>query len=145
MKKLFSLIFILSFAVAAIAQSTLPRFGTKPNQSNTGQFLTYKMTGYTFVSGADSLKLSPNAFQTIIAPDSLADSLMVKIVSVKSSYLGDKIYFTAVAKGASRKVKLVTTNLSSAGTLTCLQNKRITIVFIFDGVKWVEVTRYTES
>lgn len=148
MKKIIGLLIlsILSLAVnSVVAQSTSPRFGINKNDDNTGRVLNHKLTKYTFVSGADTLKLTPSAWQTLVQPDSLADSLMVKIVNIKQCNFGDKIYFTAIAKGASRKIKLVTTNLSSAGTLTCAQNKRVTIVFMFDGIKWVEICRYTES
>jgi len=145
MKKIFSLLFMLAFTVAVFGQSILPRFGTTPNQGNTGAMLNYRLVKYTFVSGPDTLVLSPNAWETVIAPDSLADSLIVKIKSVKSSYLGDIIYITAVAKGASRKIKLPTVNSANGGTLTCLQNKRVTIILRFDGVMWVEVARYVQS
>lgn len=145
MKKILILSIIMIMGMCAFSQSTSPRFGTTKNQDNTFRTLTNVKIGYTFVSGADTIKLNPNAFQTFVMPDSLADSLLVRFTPITRSYFGDRVFFTAIAKGSSRKVKFYATNLSAGATLTCLQNKRVTITFMFDGIKWVEISRYTES
>jgi hypothetical protein len=145
MKNLFLSIIFLCCSFLVNAQSTSPRFGTTKNQDNTGRVLTYAKVGYTFTATVDTIKLFPRAFETYVAPDSLADSLMVKFSNVTKSYYGDKVVITVVAKTGTQKVKFASTNISVGATISCLQNKRATIVFVFDGVKWVELCRFVEA
>ena len=75
----------------------------------------------------------------------MTDSLLVQIVTVKASYFGDKIYITTSASGATRKLKFSATNLTGPGTASPGSGKRVIIVLMFEGTKWVEVSRYVES
>ena len=140
MKKLFSIIALSIFTVAAVnAQSTSPRFGTAKNQDNTGRVLTYAYTTWTDAAGADSTTVTPNAWQTIYRV-ALTDSFYVKSPSVGRSYAGDNVVI--VASGSSgAKLKFAGTNWISAGTATLSGGGRAVIKFIFDGAKWVEAYR----
>lgn len=144
MKRLFSIIFLFSLSFSVIGQHTTPRFGTAPNQDNTGRVLTYNYQTYTFVSGVDSLKLVPNAFETFVNAGAMTDSLTIKFSNVKSSYVGDQVTIYGSGSGASRKLKFDPTNCSVGVTLTAASSKYVSIKFVFDGAKWIEVSRFTQ-
>ena len=146
MKNLLSLIILLCLTVGvSFAQYTAPRWGTTKNKNNTGSVLTFNKVDYTFATGVDTLKLSPAASETYVQVPAMTDSLLVQIVTVKASYFGDKIYITTSASGATRKLKFTTSNVTGAGTASPGSGKRVIIVLMFEGTKWVEVSRYVES
>lgn len=147
MKKLLQVLLLMLFVCSGVfAQSTSPRWGSNPKkQTATGASISYRLITYSFVSGVDTLKLMPDGGETVVKIDAMTDSLLVKFDNVKMSYLGDKITFITSASSASRKLKFSTTNCTSGGTATPGSGKRVVIVFIFDGAKWVEVSRYVES
>jgi len=144
MKKFLSIIFLLLFSVAVFGQHTTPRFGTAPNQDNTGRVLTYSYSAYTFVSGVDSLKLSPNAYETFINAGAMVDSLTIQFKNVKSSYVGDQVTVFGYGSGGSFKLKIGSTNCSVGTTLTAASSKYVSIKFVFDGIKWIEQSRFTQ-
>lgn len=145
MKKLILFLFAMVIVSVAFAQSTSPRFGTLKNQDNTGRVLTYKMVNVTDAVGADTVKIQTNAYETIYKVAAV-DSITFKVNSVKTSCFGDKL--TILAQGTSGSPKIKFTNSSglwlTAGTATMSTNRRAIIVFMFDGAKWVEVSRYVQ-
>ena len=146
MKNLLSLIvlFCLTMGVS-FAQYTAPRWGTTKNKNNTGSVLTFNKVDYTFATGVDTLKLSPAASETYVQVPAMTDSLVIQVLSVKASYFGDKIFITTSASAATRKLKFATSNITGAGTASPGSGKRVIIVLMFEGTKWVEVSRYVES
>lgn len=146
MKKLISflLIAILAFTATneAEAQSTSPRFGTLKNQDNTGRVLTYKLVAVADATGADSVTIAPNAFETIYRVTAL-DSLTFKSPVVRNSYLGDVV--TIMVTGTSGDlIKFTGSNWVSAGTATLSSGLNAIIRFRFNGAKWVEQSRVVQ-
>ena len=139
MKKL---LFILSFLIAVVAvnaQSTSPRFGTAKNQDNTGRVLTYNYVAVTDATGADSVIITPAAYQTFYRV-TLTDSLTFKQPVLKASYAGDHI--TIIASGASGTfIKFTGSYWVTSGTATLSTGGRSIISLTFDGAKWVENVR----
>ena len=128
--------------VAVNAQSTSPRFGTTPNNDNTGRVLTYKYKALTDAAGADSALLTPSAWKTVVRLTML-DSFYMKSPTVTASYAGDQVQI--VASGASgTKIKFAGTNWISAGTATLSSGGRAVISFVFDGAKFVEASRVVQ-
>lgn len=138
---LFLLVALVAF-VAANAQSTTPRWGSGPNNDNTGRVLTWNYKTVTDAAGADSVTLVPGAYNTTVRV-ALTDSIFFKSPSVKQSFAADVL--TIVASGSSgAKVKFAGTNFISAGTATLSSLGRAVITFIFDGAKWVEQSRVVQ-
>jgi hypothetical protein len=134
---------------ASVAQSTTPRFGTTKNQDNTGKVVTYKFVSTADATGADTVKLVPSAFHTVIIPSStIKDSLSYSLSSLASSYAGDEIQFSFTnSSGSGHKIKFVGSGwqCSSSGTsITLTTAKRATIKFVFDGAAWVETGRVVQ-
>lgn len=139
MKKLIALIVFVVAAFAVNAQSTTPRFGTAKNQDNTGRVLTYAYQTATDTQGADSLLLNPNAWKTTVRITML-DSFCMKNPVVTRSYAGDNIVI--IASGANgTKLKFSGANYLTSGTATLSSVGRAVISLVFDGAKWVEVSR----
>lgn len=147
MKKFLQVLLLMLFVCSGVfAQSTSPRWGSNPKkQTATGASISYRLVTYSFATGVDTLKLMPDGGETVVKIDAMTDSLLVQFKNIKNSYFGDKVTFITSASGASRKLKFWATNCTSAGTATPGSGKRVVIVFIFDGTKWVEVSRYVES
>lgn len=142
MKKLILFLSISLVAFATYAQSTSPRFGTTSTRDNTGRVLTYAYSSVSDAAGNDTINIAPKHYETIYRL-TVADSAVINITPLTNSFVGDKIYF--VASGASgKKVKFYTTNLLTAGTITTSSNARASIIFIFDGTKWVEISRVAQ-
>lgn len=121
------------------AQSTSPRWGTGPNNDNTGRALTYAYSSIVDATGADSAFVYPNAYSSTIRV-TLTDSIYLNFSNIKKSFASDHVII--VASGASgTKVKFSTANVISTGTATLSAGGRAVIKFIFDGVKWVEDDR----
>lgn len=144
MKKILALLTVAAVLLATTvsAQSTTPRFGTTPNQDNTGRVLTYKFVGKTDVAGADTLKTIPSAWHTIYRV-ALLDSLAIQPTSLTKCYVGDQI--TVIASGTSGDfIKFIGSNWISAGNATLSTGLRAVVRFVFDGAKWVEVSRVVQ-
>jgi hypothetical protein len=139
MKKLSFLIAFVAVSVFATAQSTTPRYGSGVGNDNTGRVLTYKYQTASDAVGADTVTLSPNAWETIVRI-AVVDSVVIGNPNVTRSYAGDNIKI--VASGASgKKVKFSGSNILSAGTATLSSVGRAVITLVFDGAKWVESCR----
>ncbi|MEI8111172.1 MAG: hypothetical protein WCH59_09305 [Chitinophagia bacterium] len=144
MKKLFSLLFLMAFAFAVNAQSTSPRFGTKKNDDNTGRVVTYGYQTFADAAGADSITVTPNFFLSTYRV-TLLDSLTVRNAVVTRSFAGDQIRFVVSAASGSPFIKFTGANWLTTGTATLSgTNKRAVIQFIFDGVRWVEMSRVVQ-
>lgn len=147
MKKIFSLLVLVSIFFCATAQNTVPRFGITPDADNTGRVLTYKLYAPTDVAGKDSFTVAANAFQTYVVPSTIVDSV-VFLGNVTNCYLGDHVTF-CFAKGANAGTVLFLGGnwlLGTASTRMALTaNKKSTIDFIFNGTKWVETGRLTQA
>lgn len=142
MKKLLFILAAMVAVFAANAQSTTPRWGSGPNNDNTGRVLTWKYQSITDAAGADSVTLVPSAYNSTIRV-ALTDSFFFKSPSVKQSFAADVL--TIVASGASgTKVKFAGSNFISAGTATLSTGGRAVVTFIFDGAKWVEQSRVVQ-
>lgn len=149
MKNLLSIILFCAFALTANAQSTLPRFGTTPSQDNTGRALNYKFVSTADAVGADTVKLTPSAFETVVIPSgTITDSLSYSLKSLVTSFAGDMIAFSFInSAGASHKIKFVGSNWqfsASGSSITLTTAKRARINFMFDGTQWVETSRMVQ-
>lgn len=146
MRKIFLIsIFIFSFSLLAClcgAQNKSPRFGTVPNDDNTGRTLTYFYYTPADTSGADTAKFTPHGFETFIQPsDSIKDSLVINAYVTRSNVC-DKIEFQCVGSNGISAKGHVTFNKGFSGPdvripLSSKQAGHIT--FIFDGTAWREV------
>jgi hypothetical protein len=139
MKKIFVVLFTL-IAFTSIAQVTTPRF------DQSGRYPASKANAYivaTDTAGADTLFIKPTSMRTIVKV-SVIDSFTVKFSSVVNSYFGDEVIFVATnSSGASHKLKVASTNATKASTgdITLASTLGAVWRFIFNGVKWVEVSR----
>lgn len=144
MKKLFSLFLLMAIAFSVTAQQTVPRFGTKKNEDNTGRTLNYKVAPtITDAVGVDSAVINPNAFETYYRVNLNNDTLTLRSPIVTNSYLGDKIIIQVVGTNTKR-LKFAPPNFLSAGAATLSTGAVATIVFIFNGVRWVEYSRVVQ-
>lgn len=134
-------------AGSAVAQNTVPRFGITAKDDNTGRMMTWKYLKLTDATGADTAKLHPRAYTTILQY-SAVDSLAFSVVSLADSYVGDEIQIIVTnAAGSGHQVKFVGSNwqVGSGGAAIALTaSKRANINFIFDGVAWVETSRLVQ-
>lgn len=143
MKKILSLLlFSTILALTSFAQSTTPRFGITPNQDNTGRALNYKYFTLTDATGADSVIVTPNAWQTHYRI-ALTDSLTLKQPVITKTYAGDNIRIIASGTPGT-KVKFYGSNWKSTGTATLSTGGRAVIDFVFDGSVWVESNRVVQ-
>lgn len=130
-------------------QFTTPRYGIAKNQDNTGRVLNYNFVSTADAAGADTVKLSPNAWTTIIRPSAalrVSDSIQYQIASTAYSHVGDNIQCLFLAGAGTCKVKFIGTNWkagSGTTTLSMSSGTRATITFVFDGSYWIEVSRTT--
>jgi hypothetical protein len=144
MKKLFSLFLLMAIAFSVTAQQTVPRFGTKKNEDNTGRTLNYKVAPtITDAVGVDSAVINPNAFETYYRVNLNNDTLTLRSPIVTNSYLGDKIIIQVVGT-STKRLKFATPNFLSAGAATLSTGAVATIVFVFNGVRWVEQSRVVQ-
>lgn len=143
MKNILTLLVLTAFALCAKAQSSTPRFGTTPNQDNTGRSLTYKYITKTDATGADTLRITTNAYVTIVKA-TVVDSLAFAPILTKA-YAGDKLEFLITnSAGSGHLAKFVGANWqvgTGGASLALTASKRATISFEFDGTYWVERCR----
>lgn len=135
MKKFLSIIFLITLTVGVIAQSTSPRFGTGPNNDNTGRVLTYKYSAPVY--GA-SIALNPNAYETIVKFGTLTGALTLTS-TVTNCYVADKLSAIFLADGTNRTVTF-STGFSSGGNIVVNAGATMTVNFVFDGAGWVQQT-----
>lgn len=134
MKKFLSIIFLLSLSVAVFGQRTLPRFGTLPNQDNTGRALTY---AYSAPAYAATLALSPNAYQTTVNVGLLTGNITIT-AGVKGGYSADQLVLIVTADATGRTVTLSTGFTSRSTPISVPAGLTKIIEFVFNGVTWVE-------
>jgi hypothetical protein len=143
MKKfILTFISIIALALVASAQFSTPSFGLPPFGDNTGRALVYKLVTVVDATGNDSVKLAPNAFQTIVTI-AAKDSITLSAPNVTTSHLGDRITIIINSTTGTPKVKF-SAYLSlwkTSGTATLSAGYVGTISLIFNGVKWVETDR----
>lgn len=149
MKKFLFISFVLG-VLTALAQYTTPRFGITPGDDNTGRVLTYNFVGTAEATGPDTIKIAPNAYETLVRPSgTIKDSLKINVTNITRCRVGDRL--TCVfqnSSGSGHKIVFIGSNFqfsSSGATITLVTLKRATITFIFDGVTWVEVSRVVQS
>lgn len=139
MKKSTFIIAITLLSFVSFSQSTTPRFGTGPNDDNTGRVLTYRYFDKVDAVGNDTLKIQPRAWSTTLR-FVLTDSLGIDANNLTQSYAGDNI--SIIATGASgTKVTFKGANWQTAGTATLSSGGTAVISLVFSGTKWVEVSR----
>lgn len=134
MKKIISIIFICLSVGVVFAQSTLPRFGTKPNQDNTGRVLTYAYSNPVY---AATLALVPNAYSTTVNVQLLTGNLTVTS-TVARGYVGDQLLMILTADATGRFVTFSTGFISRSSPLSMPAGLTKVIEFTFNGVSWVE-------
>ncbi|CAB4126198.1 hypothetical protein UFOVP153_50 [uncultured Caudovirales phage] len=140
MKKILFALFIL-VGFAANAQSITPRTGTGANNDNTYRALTFKFSTIADAVGADTTKLTLSAFNTHVRV-SLVDSSAISFPSVAKCYIGDVVKFTINGGTSGNKLKIVGNNFVAASTSVAVSTGlKAYLEFIFDGYKWVEVSR----
>lgn len=123
--------------VAAEAQSTSPRFGTKKNEDNTYRVLT---AGYFIPAQTATITLTPARFNNIIALPSMTLSPVVNFTNT-AAYVGDNVTIISGASAATRTVTLGGNVVTTASTYTIGSGKQAVITFIFDGVNYLEKSR----
>ena len=149
MKKIILIAILGLFASCAVAQTnTSVRYGTTPNNDNTGRNLNYATITTTDVTSAtiDTIVVRPNAWQTIFLPTAnLADSVVYKFSSLVTTYnVGDVISFTGTKGTGAGAVKFggskfILSTLSN--NLAIPANKAYIIAFSWTGSKWIEIDR----
>lgn len=135
--------FLLAFAATVFGQSTDPRW----LGDNSGRSISFKKISKTDATGADTVKVYPNASCNYVHA-TINDSLVFNLTPVTGSFQGDEITFSFTnTSGSGHKVEFLTTNveLESAGKLTLIASKRCLIRFFFNGVKWVEMWRMIQA
>lgn len=157
MKKISLLSILFAFAFGAVAQVTLPRFGTTKNSDNTGRVLTYAIITTTDVTSAtlDTILLAPSNYETLVcmktgtAMTNLTDSVCYKFSSTSTSgyKLGDQVTFMISKGTGAGKIKFggsvyVLSTASAAVALAA--NKSLIMRFRWNGAKWIEETRVVQ-
>lgn len=138
-----ALVACLLFATAGFSQSATPRYGTTPNQDNTGRILTFRFVTLTDAAGADSVVGRPKDYETTYRV-TLVDSFTFKQPVITSCYAGDYITIIASAASGTPKLKFTGSNWITAGSATLSTGLRAVIRLVFDGAKWVEVSRVVQ-
>ena len=130
------------FTALCSAQSTSPRFGTVPNDDNTGRTLTYYYFTPTDVGFKDTAKITPHGFETFIQPtDSIKDTIVFRAYNT-SSYVCDRMEAQFVGANAGTNKKIIFgTGFSGPNTTISITSKTAYhITFIFDGNAWRETS-----
>ena len=145
MKKLFLILFCM-VSLSAFAQ---PRFGIRPHADKSGKTVDY---AYLTPEYVDTLKLVPNAYETIIVGAQLAGD---QVVTINSTYAkpGDKLYIVFKADGNIRTLtfstgfqQLVLKYIGQFNSTTLYPNisvwpnERALLTFMYDGTDWLEMT-----
>jgi uncharacterized transporter YbjL len=148
MKKLIFLMAMIATMFAVQIEAQAQRFGTLKNQDNTYRALNIGLINYTLVTGVDTIKAIPNAFETHVkVSTTLSDSCAFQIKATTYSKLGDKIYICARSDASTRKFKLVSnTNLITGSTtsISLVANKSLVLVLYYDGTRWIEQDRFVQ-
>lgn len=148
MKNIFVLIaFLIGITLSAGAQSTLPRTGNSVSVDNTYRGLQQKYKAVTDAAGLDTVNLNLNAFHTLVKV-SLTDSVAFAFPTISNCYYGDKVTITVTNSASGTAIRFAGANVQCVSALpsrlAITASKRANIVFIFDGVTWVEQSRFAQ-
>ena len=155
---LLSILITLSlFASAQLTAPTgpfaIPRTGNKSTPYRPNTYASLSQRFYSVPAdavGQDSVTLSPIAYYTIVAIDTLLDSLTVTQVSVANQYEGDVLKFEVKNTSTGKSIYfqsnyfLCTHNTGYNGTsakLCLTASKNACITFVFHDGFWVEESR----
>lgn len=126
--------------------ATLPRFGTVVGRDNTYRTLTNRFSVVTDAAGADTVKLYPRAYQTIVKYTAV-DSLSFSLTNLTQAFIGDHITFLITSTGSSQKVKFVGSNWQAGSgglSIALTSGKAATIDFVFNGNDFFETARVVQ-
>ena len=147
MKKLISVLAMITIAFTLSAQNTSPRWGSgPPTNDNTGRVLTYAYQTVVTTASQASLYIKPSAWNTTVKVATLTHA-MTDSIQVLNAYVGDEVtvIYTADTLTAGRVVTFSSTTLNPlkyvSSTLTIPKSKKGQITFVFDGVAWIEKYR----
>lgn len=138
---------MVTLTVVAFSQSTTPRTGTGANNDNTFRAATFSYATVTDAAGIDTSKYNLNAYQNRIAVN-LTDTLAINLTPVTRCYYGDLLTVTVVNSSGAGALKFIGSNVEtsdgSSARLYVTSSKRANIRFVFDGSKWVEISRLVQ-
>lgn len=135
------LLFLLTFTISVSAQSTTPKFSTTKYGDNTGKSLTYGVLAVTPTSTMVTIKPNFNFYQlATVATTSISPTFTASTTySNKADQLD--LLITSNATG-TRTITLGTGFIANAVTTqTLAASKQALFRFIFDGSKYVEISR----
>jgi hypothetical protein len=138
MKKIILIAISILTVSICVAQPSLPRFGVRPNEDNTGRVLKYE---YRTPAASTNMTVSPNAYKSVISFTNLTVSPTMTVSAVNGKICDELIVIIGgVASQSITFVGAVTTT-GASNVLTALAAKRAVIRFIFDGTRWLELSR----
>ena len=153
MKKFITLIFVLAMGVSLFAQTvttgpyTYPRFGsakgTVGNSCTNGACLNYKniVTKCTLSETPDTLKIAPNAYETVIKVTAL-DTLVITITSTANLYAGDKIVIYATGTTTTNRFYFAGTSFfTNPDSCSTGATFKAFMSLIWDGSKFIELNK----
>ena len=124
-----------------MAASLTPRFGRTAGQIFYAERISQSYN--LIAAGTTTLSAAPKAYDTIyVAQAAMTSNLTVNAVTT-SAKLGDQITFLFLADTTARVVTFGT-DFISGGTVTAAISKRASATFKFDGVKFVEISRFVQ-
>lgn len=137
MKKILGLIAIVS--IAFLGNANAQRFGTTSHSDNTGRVLTYVWSHPT--STATSLKVTPNAYHTIVR-DTLNSNQSDSVITTSAKDC-DLLTYIFVNRATADTVTLSTGYHYVTSTIPIPASKKATISFIYDKTvgKFIELSR----
>ena len=158
--KNYIILILVAFCLSANAQLTaptgpfaIPRTGNKSTPYRPNAYSSLSQRFYSVpadAAGQDSIVLSPIAYYTVVAIDTLLDSLTVTQVSVANQYEGDVLKFEVKNTSTGKSIYfqsnyfLCTHNTGYNGTsakLCLTASKNACITFVFHDGFWVEESR----
>lgn len=138
MKKFILSLIAVAFITCLSAQSTLPRYGTKKNEDNTGRVLNY---GFLTPIPTATMNFAPNYYSTLVTVSSLTLSPTYSFVAT-NGYAADNL--TIVTSATSQQTVTLAgavTVTGAASTYTIGAGKTSIINFLFSGGKYIELDR----
>lgn len=135
------LLFLLAFTISVSAQSTTPKFSTTKYGDNTGKSLTYGVLAITPTSTMVTIKPNFNFYQlATVATTSISPTFTV---STTYSNKADQLDLLITSNDTgTRTITLGTGFIANAVTTqTLAASKQALFRFIFDGSKYVEISR----
>jgi hypothetical protein len=140
MKKLLLIAMLGLFVNVANAQTVTPRYGITKNNDNTGRVLTW--TSNTITPTSTLVTVAPNAYQSLITIASTSISPTFT-ANLKRSYLSDRINLLVTPNSTGTRTLTFGTGsfIGTATTMTVAASKQALVTFIFDGAKYMEISR----